>query len=183
MFSWLGKKQKQVAARDEAATPDVPAAAAASDERAEADGHGLAANEGPSLAAGSDLNVDALLAPPASSSAGDSSSIGPTDAARTEALTPAVVGAISTVFDPEIPVNIYELGLIYEIAVDAGNQVGVKMTLTSPACPSAQQIPSEVRYKVKALEGVADCQVEIVWEPPWTKDMMSETAKLSLGMY
>ncbi len=96
-------------------------------------------------------------------------------------MKPAIVDAISTVFDPEIPVNIYELGLIYEINVDADSRVGVRMTLTSPACPSAQQLPSEVRYKVKALDGVADCNVEIVWEPPWTKDMMSETAKLSLG--
>ncbi len=86
-------------------------------------------------------------------------------------------------FDPEIPVNIYELGLIYKIEADAESRVHVDMTLTSPACPSAQQLPSEVRYKVKAVEGVSDCTVEVVWEPPWTKDMMSETAKLTLGMF
>jgi FeS assembly SUF system protein len=128
------------------------------------------------------LNVGALLAPPASSSSGQPQ-IGEIDPVKTEAMKPAIVDAISTVFDPEIPVNIYELGLIYEINVDTDSRVGIHMTLTSPACPSAQQLPSEVRYKVKALEGVADCNVEIVWEPPWTKEMMSETAKLSLGIF
>ena len=94
-----------------------------------------------------------------------------------------VVDGLRTVYDPEIPVNIYELGLIYKIEADAESRVHVDMTLTSPACPSAQQLPSEVRYKVKAVEGVSDCTVEVVWEPPWTKDMMSETAKLTLGMF
>ena len=131
----------------------------------------------------SGLNVDALVAPPPPSATSSQPTIGEIDPAKTEALKPAIVDAISTVFDPEIPVNIYELGLIYEINVDTDSRVGVRMTLTSPACPSAQQLPSEVRYKVKALDGVADCNVEIVWEPPWTKDMMSETAKLSLGIF
>jgi FeS assembly SUF system protein len=134
-----------------------------------------------SIAGGTSLNVDALLAPRAAPE--EAAAIGPTDLERTAALQPAIVAAISTVFDPEIPVNIYELGLIYDIAADAEGRVLVRMTLTSPACPSAQQIPSEVRYKVKAVEGVAECQVVVVWEPPWTKDMMSETAKLSLGMF
>jgi FeS assembly SUF system protein len=129
------------------------------------------------------LNVDALMAPPAPSASSSQPQIGEIDPVKTEAMKPAIVDAISTVFDPEIPVNIYELGLIYEINVDTDSRVGVRMTLTSPACPSAQQLPSEVRYKVKALDGVADCNVEIVWEPPWTKDMMSETAKLSLGIF
>jgi FeS assembly SUF system protein len=128
-----------------------------------------------------DLNVDALVAPSAAPAA--AAAFGPVDSTRTEALSPAVVEAISTVFDPEIPVNIYELGLIYTIEADAESRVHVNMTLTSPACPSAQQLPSEVRYKVKAVEGVSDCSVEVVWEPPWTKEMMSETAKLSLGMF
>ena len=132
-----------------------------------------------------DLNVDALLAPPApaATASGGQPEIGPIDTAQTDALKPAIVEAISTVFDPEIPVNIYELGLIYEILVDADRRVGVRMTLTSPACPSAQQLPSEVRYKVKALEGVTDCAVDVIWEPPWTKEMMSEAAKLSLGLF
>jgi FeS assembly SUF system protein len=128
-----------------------------------------------------DLNVDALMAP--SATPADAAPFGPVDAARTEALQEPIVAAISTVFDPEIPVNIYELGLIYTIKADAESRVHVDMTLTSPACPSAQQLPSEVRYKVKAVEGVSDCTVEVVWEPPWTKDMMSETAKLTLGMF
>ena len=129
----------------------------------------------------SDLNVDALVAP--SPTATLAPALGPVDAERTEALREPIVEAISTVFDPEIPVNIYELGLIYRIEADAESRVHVDMTLTSPACPSAQQLPSEVRYKVKAVEGVSDCTVEVVWEPPWTKDMMSETAKLTLGMF
>ena len=128
-----------------------------------------------------DLNVEALVAPPAVPP--PAPAFGPVDAARTEALSPDIVAAISTVFDPEIPVNIYELGLIYRIEADAESRVHVDMTLTSPACPSAQQLPSEVRYKVKAVEGVSDCTVEVVWEPPWTKEMMSETAKLALGMF
>jgi FeS assembly SUF system protein len=128
-----------------------------------------------------DLNVEALIAP--SPTAAAASAFGPVDATRTEALKDPIVDAISTVFDPEIPVNIYELGLIYRIEADAESRVHVDMTLTSPACPSAQQLPSEVRYKVKAVAGVSDCTVEVVWEPPWTKEMMSETAKLTLGMF
>ena len=135
----------------------------------------------PAVSSAPALNVDALVAPPATPPA--EAPFGPVDPAKTEALTPAIVDAISTVFDPEIPVNIYELGLIYTIEADAESRVRVNMTLTSPACPSAQQLPSEVRFKVKALEGVKDCAVEVVWEPPWTKDMMSETAKLTLGMF
>jgi FeS assembly SUF system protein len=132
-------------------------------------------------AADTSLNVEALLAP--SSAPPADAAMGPPDLERTAALQPAIVAAISTVFDPEIPVNIYELGLIYDIEADAQSRVHVRMTLTSPACPSAQQLPSEVRYKVKAVDGVADCTVDVVWEPPWTKDMMSETAKLALGMF
>ena len=127
------------------------------------------------------LNIDALTTPVPSAS--DTPQIGPVDAAKTAELQPKVVEVIKTVFDPEIPVDIYELGLIYEILADADGRVLVKMTLTSPACPSAQQIPSEVRYKIKALPDVKDAWVEIVWEPPWSKDRMSETAKLSLGFF
>jgi FeS assembly SUF system protein len=130
-----------------------------------------------------DWNVDALKAPPAETEGGDNPAVGGADAARTAELQPKVVEAIKTVFDPEIPVDIYELGLIYDIWADADSNVAVKMTLTSPACPSAQQIPSEVRWKVKAIEGVKDCSVEIVWEPTWDKDRMSEAAKLQLGMF
>ena len=89
---------------------------------------------------------------------------------------------MKTVFDPEIPVDIYELGLIYNIQADATRHVHVTMTLTSPACPSAQQLPSEVRFKVKGVEGVADATVTWSAEPPWDKERMSEDAKIMLGI-
>ena len=130
----------------------------------------------------SGMNVGALLEPP-KAEASAASQVGPRDDAKTTELTPKVVEAISTVYDPEIPVNIYELGLIYKIEADADARVKVEMTLTSPACPSAQQLPSEVRYKVKAIEGVTDAFVDVVWEPAWTKDLMSEDAKIALGMF
>jgi FeS assembly SUF system protein len=98
-------------------------------------------------------------------------------------ITDDIVSALKTVYDPEIPADIYELGLIYKIEVDAESRVKVDMTLTSPACPSAQQLPSEVRYKVKALDGVSEAFVDVVWEPAWTKDLMSEDAKIALGMF
>ena len=105
------------------------------------------------------------------------------DAAKTAALKPAIIKAISTVFDPEIPVNIYELGLIYDVLVDASGVAGVRMTLTAPGCPVAQSLPVEVANKVKSVEGVTDAKVDIVWEPAWTKDRMSDAAKLQLGMW
>ena len=86
-------------------------------------------------------------------------------------------------FDPEIPVNIWELGLIYDIVVDASNNAVVTMTLTAPACPAAQSLPVEVAAKVKAVPGVTDAKVDVVWEPGWTKDRMSDAAKLQLGMW
>jgi len=105
------------------------------------------------------------------------------DAARTLALKPAILDAIRTVFDPEIPVNILELGLIYEVLVDASGVAGIRMTLTAPGCPAAQSLPVEVARKVKAVDGVSDAKVDVVWDPPWTKDRMSEAAKLQLGMW
>jgi FeS assembly SUF system protein len=105
------------------------------------------------------------------------------DPARTAELKPAIVKAISTVFDPEIPVNIYELGLIYDILVDGNGVAGVRMTLTAPGCPVAHTLPVEVASKVKSVEGVSDAIVDIVWEPAWTKDRMSDAAKLQLGMW
>ena len=105
------------------------------------------------------------------------------DAQHTEALRPAIVQAISTVFDPEIPVNIWELGLIYDIAVDASDAALVTMTLTAPGCPAAQSLPSEVESKVRAVPGVTSAKVDVVWEPGWTKDRMSEAAKLQLGLW
>jgi FeS assembly SUF system protein len=105
------------------------------------------------------------------------------DVEKTAALKPAIIKAISTVFDPEIPVNIYELGLIYDVLVDASGVAGVRMTLTAPGCPVAQSLPVEVANKVKSVEGVTDAKVDIVWEPAWTKDRMSDAAKLQLGMW
>lgn len=104
------------------------------------------------------------------------------DAEKTDLIAPKVIEALKTVFDPEIPVNIFEMGLIYEVIVDAAGQVGVKMTLTAPNCPAAQSLPVEVRDKARTVEGVTDAKVEVVWEPPWTKDLMSDAAKLELGM-
>jgi FeS assembly SUF system protein len=105
------------------------------------------------------------------------------DSERTDVLKPAIVEAISTVYDPEIPVNIWELGLIYDIVVDAAGVAGIRMTLTAPGCPAAQSLPVEVAEKVRKVPGVADAKVEVVWEPGWTKDRMSEAAKLQLGLW
>ncbi|MDX1387977.1 MAG: SUF system Fe-S cluster assembly protein [Acidobacteriota bacterium] len=101
---------------------------------------------------------------------------------ETSRIESAAVEAIKTVYDPEIPVNIYELGLIYGIDVGDDGAVKVTMTLTAPACPAAEIIPVEVETKVKGIEGVKDVTVDIVWEPPWTPEKMSEAAKLELGM-
>jgi FeS assembly SUF system protein len=105
------------------------------------------------------------------------------DARKTEELKPAIVQAISTVFDPEIPVNIWELGLIYDVIVDAQGVAGIRMTLTAPGCPAAQSLPVEVANKVRAVPGITDATVDVVWDPPWDKDRMSEAAKLQLGMW
>ena len=93
-----------------------------------------------------------------------------------------VIEALRTCFDPEIPVNIYEMGLIYEVKVDAAGAVAIQMTLTSPHCPAAQSIPAEVEGKVRAIAGVTDVKIDIVWEPPWDPSKMSEAARLQLGM-
>jgi FeS assembly SUF system protein len=131
---------------------------------------------------------DPEAAAPASTSGAAPSSAAQTsgivaDQANTEALKPAIVKALSTVFDPEIPVNIYELGLIYDIVVDSAKAVGIRMTLTAPACPAAQVLPGEVARKVREVPGVSDAKVDIVWDPPWTRDRMSDAAKLQLGMF
>ncbi len=93
-----------------------------------------------------------------------------------------VIEAIQTCFDPEIPVNIYELGLIYGVEVGEKGMVVVRMSLTSPNCPAAQSLPAEVATKVRAVKGVSDARVDVVWDPPWTPALMSEAAKLELGM-
>ena len=93
-----------------------------------------------------------------------------------------VIEKLQTCFDPEIPVNIYELGLIYGVQVDDNAAVIVRMTLTTPHCPAAQSLPSEVERKAKEVSGVASASVEVVWEPPWNPSMMTEAARLELGM-
>jgi FeS assembly SUF system protein len=98
-----------------------------------------------------------------------------------EALKQKIVECLHTIYDPEIPVNIYELGLIYEIEVLPLNNVQIVMTLTSPSCPAAQTIPVEVDQKLKEIEGVNDVHVAVTWNPPWDKSMMSEAAQLELG--
>jgi FeS assembly SUF system protein len=98
-------------------------------------------------------------------------------------IRPQVLDVLGTVFDPEIPVNIREMGLIYDVLVDKDGRVGIRMTLTAPACPAAQSLPVEVRQKAANVPGVTSAKVEIVWDPPWTKEMMSEAAKLQLGLW
>ncbi|MBW4093171.1 MAG: SUF system Fe-S cluster assembly protein [Proteobacteria bacterium] len=95
----------------------------------------------------------------------------------------AVIDACATVYDPEIPVNIYELGLIYAIDIDDAGKVKVEMTLTAPACPSAQELPEQVREAIMAVPGVAACEVETVWDPPWDPSRMTEEARLQLNMF
>lgn len=94
-----------------------------------------------------------------------------------------IVDMIRTIYDPEIPVNIYEIGLIYNIDIDPSNAVSIRMTLTSPACPSAGTLPGEVEDKVRQVTGVTGARVEVVWDPVWTPTMMSEAARLQLGMF
>lgn len=190
LFSFLSGKAGAVDSAGDApppsATVDTPAAGA--DAMVSAPPAPGVASESPFVPPSawdtdvSDLDTGALTAPLPSASSGQPQ-IGPADPALTAELQGPIIEVIKTVFDPEIPVDIYELGLIYEIIVDADRKALVRMTLTSPACPSAQQIPSEVRFKVKTVEGLSDAAVEVVWEPPWDKDRMSEAAKLQLGFF
>ena len=97
-------------------------------------------------------------------------------------LKSKVIEEIKKIFDPEIPVNIYELGLIYKLEVDEKNKVNVDMTLTSPNCPVAESLPNQVKENIMKIEGVSEVDLNLVWEPPWTKDKMSEAAKLELEL-
>ena len=99
----------------------------------------------------------------------------------TDALKEKVVGILKTIYDPEIPVDIYELGLIYEVNILPINNVQIVMTLTAPSCPAAQTLPVEVDQKLRQIEGVNDVHVAVTWNPPWDKSMMSEEAQLELG--
>jgi FeS assembly SUF system protein len=121
--------------------------------------------------------------PAASPVSGDQTAGMISDPGRTAVLRPQIVDALSKVFDPEIPVNIYELGLIYDIIVDRTDAVGIRMTLTAPACPAAQVLPLEVKKQIAEISGVTDVKVDVVWDPPWDRDRMSDAAKLQLGMF
>jgi FeS assembly SUF system protein len=105
------------------------------------------------------------------------------DPVKTEELREGIRTALKTVFDPEIPVDIWELGLIYDVFVTADDVAAIKMTLTAPACPAAQVLPGQVAAAVRRVPGVTEAKVDVVWEPGWTKDRMSDVAKLQLGMW
>jgi FeS assembly SUF system protein len=100
----------------------------------------------------------------------------------TKTLEENVVAALKTIYDPEIPVNIYELGLVYEVRVEPSGDAHIKMTLTAPNCPAAQSLPEEVRRKTELIEGVTAAHVEIVFDPPWTPEKMNDSAKLILNI-
>ncbi len=105
------------------------------------------------------------------------------EASEKPVLTDEIVAAIKTVFDPEIPVDVYELGLIYTIDISPENAVKVEMTLTAPACPAAGELPGEVERAVRSVEGISAVVVTVVWDPPWNHSLMSDEAKLALNMY
>ena len=107
--------------------------------------------------------------------------VAPANGKSVEELHEAVVEALGSVFDPEIPVNIYELGLVYNIEITAAGFVSIEMTLTSPGCPVARSLPGEVESRVAMVSGVTGVRVELVWDPPWSPERMSEAAKLELG--
>ncbi len=103
-------------------------------------------------------------------------------AQNSEVLGEKIVTVLKTIYDPEIPVDIYELGLIYDVMVNQDNEIKILMTLTTPNCPVAESLPMEVEEKVRSMDEVKDCEVEITFDPPWNQDLMSEEAKLELGM-
>jgi FeS assembly SUF system protein len=105
------------------------------------------------------------------------------DEAKRQELQERIVASLKTCYDPEIPVDIYELGLIYDVAIHDGATIAVTMTLTTPHCPVAESLPLEVERRVRDVEGVSEAHVEIVWDPPWNPSMMSEAARLELGFF
>ncbi len=112
----------------------------------------------------------------------DSGDAAPAGSASPDAIREQVIEQLKTVFDPEIPVNIYELGLIYQVDVAADGATQVTMTLTTPMCPAAEELPPEVETKARGVPGVTSVQLDLVWDPPWSPDMMSDAARLDLGM-
>ena len=121
-------------------------------------------------------------APAPEQDSGPAPSAAPLSWEQVEELRQKIIAVLCTCFDPEIPVNIYELGLIYELEISPESSVAVRMTLTSPACPVAGSLPGEVQRKVQTVPGVAAARVDLVWDPPWDKNRMSEAAKLQLGI-
>lgn len=121
--------------------------------------------------------------PPPTPDPGNATAALVADPVKTDALLPAIQAALKKVYDPEIPVDIYELGLIYDVFVTADDVVAIRMTLTAPGCPAAQILPGQVAEAARGVPGVADAKVDVVWEPGWTKDRMSDIAKLQLGMW
>jgi len=115
---------------------------------------------------------------PTPAEAGDA----PVAATGPDAIRDGIIEALRTVYDPEIPVNIYELGLIYDVTVSEEGHAAIRMTLTTPMCPAAELLPPEVETKARGVDGVSQVQLDLVWDPPWNPEMMSEAAKLDLGM-
>jgi FeS assembly SUF system protein len=101
---------------------------------------------------------------------------------RASTIREGVIAQMRTVFDPEIPVNIYELGLVYDVDVSDAGDVRIRMTLTSPMCPAAEELPGEAEFKARSVDGVTSVALDLVWDPPWSPDMMTEAARLELGM-
>jgi FeS assembly SUF system protein len=123
--------------------------------------------------------TEEMLKETATSSSEDAT---PEGSMNPDAIRDRVIAQLKTVFDPEIPVNIYELGLIYKVDVAADGATQVAMTLTTPMCPAAEELPPEVETKARGVPGVTSVQLDLVWDPPWSPDMMSDAAKLDLGM-
>ena len=115
-------------------------------------------------------------------SAEDAQDGGDDEARELTPLEEEILSTLKSVYDPEVPVDIYELGLIYDFGVNAEGKVDVKMTLTSPACPVAGTLPIEVECKIKAIDGISQCNVDLVWDPPWDPKMMTEAARLKLNL-
>jgi len=123
------------------------------------------------------------IAAPAAETAATAATPPPPAITEPDEIENGVVEVLKTIFDPEIPVNIYELGLVYDVDVQAGGEVKITMTLTSPACPVAGSLPGEVQTKVEKVPGVAKAEIDLVWDPAWNPSLMSEAAKLQLGMF
>ena len=142
----------------------------------------LTADDRPNQNGNAETNADGANTNGGGEGASIDEAVSPERMTEVGQLGDAIVAQLSSIYDPEIPVNIYELGLIYKIDVHDNNAVTVDMTLTSPNCPVAESLPMEVQHKVEAVEGVKGCEVKIVWEPMWHPSMMTEEAQLELGL-